>query len=114
MGSKKQFEKILCDFDIGDLVMLNGDTMLQVGYGLITDIKFDFDDIYDFKYLADKIRLKRHLNGTLDTIEDDMCSTKPQVLVLWNSLGKSNNMNKHLWMHSGDLILVQKVQKDSR
>ena len=37
-------DKILCIFDIGDLVRLVEDYNVDVGYGLVTDVKVNFDD----------------------------------------------------------------------
>ena len=113
MGDEKDLI-LLCDFDIGDLVTLRGDDKLQVGYGLVADIKFDFDDIYDIKELSERIKsLIENTNDINFTYENDYPS-KPQVLVLWNSLKNSNNNNRLLWMYSSDLILVQKVQKQTK
>ena len=46
---------LFCEFDIGDLVRLTEDHQLFVGYGLVTDIKNSFDDVYDIDYLRMKV-----------------------------------------------------------
>ena len=46
-------DKILCIFDIGDLVRLVEDYNVDVGYGLVTDVKVNFDDVYDIDYLRE-------------------------------------------------------------
>lgn len=104
------FDKTICDFDIGDLVRLNEDYKIQVGYGLVTDIKFDFDDVYDLKYLDERIRSFREILGITD---DDFFPSKPQILVLWSSKNMVES-NISLWMYASELTLVQKVIKGTK
>ena len=95
------------DFEIGDLVRLNEDIKIEVGYGLVTDIKFNFDDVYDLKFLDERIRSFREIIAMRD---DDFFPSKPQVLVLWS--GKNIiTENASMWMYASELTLVQKVAK---
>jgi hypothetical protein len=94
-------EEVLSNLAIGDLVRLNEDIDLQVGYGLIVDIKYNFDDIYDLIELNLKItKIKDPLSRT-----DDFYPTKPQILVMWTGA----NNGKILWMYASELTLIQKV-----
>lgn len=100
-------EESIHEFDIGDLVRLNEDIKLEVGCGLITDIKFNFDDVYDLKLLDERIRSFREILARRD---DDFFPSKPQVLVLWT--GKNIiSQNTSIWMYSSELTIVQKVVK---
>ena len=102
--------KTIYDFEIGDLVRLNEDIDIEVGYGLVTDIKFNFDDIYDLKYLDERIRSFREILARRD---DDFFPSKPQILVLWS--GKNIvNENTSIWMYASELTLVQKVFKGAK
>jgi hypothetical protein len=97
----------LCEFEIGDLVRLNEDVELEVGCGLVTDIKTNFDDVYDLKFLDERIRNFREILARRD---DDFLPSKPQILVLWS--GKNiTSSNISIWMYSSELTLVQKVVK---
>lgn len=101
-------DKDIYDFEIGDLVRLNEDLELEVGYGLVTDIKFNYDDVYDLKFLDERIRSFREI---LARREDDFFPSKPQILVLWT--GKNIlSPNASIWMYASELTLVQKVVKN--
>lgn len=103
-------DKSLYDFDIGDLVRLNEDIKLEIGYGLVADVKLSFDDVYDLKSLDERIRSLREV---LNTRDDDFFPTKPQILVLWtgkNIVAK----NSLIWMYASELTLVHKVVKDTK
>lgn len=103
-------EDIFCEFEIGDLVRLLEDQELSIGYGLVTDIKKSFDDVYDIDYLRNKIGT---LRGLIPTKEDDFFPSKPQVLVLWS--GKSIiSGNISIWMYPSELAIVQKVARDTK
>lgn len=96
------------NLSIGDLVRLNEDIDLSIGIGLVADLKYNFDDIYDLKYI-------------LERLEDESCGlnthhrdegfypTKPQALVMWSGkrLSKSNTM----WMYTSEITIVKKVKK---
>lgn len=104
------FDDELCEFDIGDLVRLNEDYNLEVGCGLVTDIKNNFEDVYDIEYLRRKIGTLRQI---IPSRNDDFFPSKPQILVLWT--GKNIvGTNTSIWMYASELILVQKVVKDSK
>jgi hypothetical protein len=98
----------LYKFDVGDLVRLVEDPNLEVGCGLITDIKNSLDDVYDLEYLRLKIR---NLKEILHPEDDDIFPSKPQILVLWT--GK--NITAHsIWMYPSELTIVQKVIKQTK
>jgi len=100
-------DKDIYDFEIGDLVRLTDDIKLEIGYGLVTDIKLNFDDVYDLEYL--NIRIKS-LSEILHVRDDDFFPSKPQVLVLWS--GKNIlSENTSIWMYAGELTIVEKVKK---
>lgn len=103
-------DKTIYEFDIGDLVRLNEDIKMEVGCGLVTDIKFNFDDVYDLKLLDERIRNFREILAMRD---DDFFPSKPQVLVLWtgkNIIGE----NTSIWMYASELTLIQKVVKGTK
>lgn len=97
----------LCEFEIGDLVRLNEDIQLEVGCGLVTDIKNNFEDVYDLKYLDERIRTFKEILARRD---DDFFPSRPQILVLWPSKNTAE-YNTSIWMYSSELTLVQKVVK---
>ena len=101
------FDDVLCVFDIGDLVRLTEDYNVDVGYGLVTDIKTNFDDVYDLEYLRFRIGTMREI---IPARNDDFFPSKPQVLVLWSGKNLVNS-NKSIWMYESELTLVQKAVK---
>jgi len=103
-------DKTIYDFEIGDLVRLAEDIKLEVGFGLVTDVKFTFDDVYDLKYLDERIRSLREI---LHSRNDDFFPTKPQILVLWSGKNMISE-NSSIWMYASELTLVQKVVKDTK
>ena len=103
-------DKSMYDFQIGDLVRLNEDIKIEIGYGLVTDIKFNFDDIYDVKFLDERIRSFREILAIRD---DDFFPSKPQILVLWSGK-KLVSENTSMWMYASELTLVQKVVKSAK
>lgn len=99
------------DFSIGDLVRLNEDSDLKIGFGIIEDLKLNFDDIYDINYLLD--RIEEHKMGIKISEENEgFFSTKPQALVMWTGkrLAKSNSM----WMYTSEITVVHKVINSGR
>jgi len=105
-----ELDKLLYNFEIGDLVRLSEDSELQVGYGLVTDVKYNFEDVYDLKYLNERIRNFREILARRD---DDFFPSKPQILVLWS--GKNVvEANVSIWMYASELTLVQKVVKSTK
>jgi hypothetical protein len=103
-------DELFCDFDVGDLVRLTEDHQLFVGYGLVTDIKNSFDDVYDIDYLRNKIGT---LRANIPAKEDDFFPSKPQILVLWS--GKNITASSvSIWMYPSELVIVQKVFKDTK
>jgi hypothetical protein len=105
-----ELEEIFCEFEIGDLVRLLEDHELAVGYGLVTDIKKSFDDVYDIDYLRNKIGT---LRGLIPAREDDFFPSKPQVLVLWSTKNTLSG-NISIWMYPSELLIVQKVVKQTK
>jgi hypothetical protein len=103
-------EEFFCEFEIGDLVRLLEDQNISVGYGLVTDIKNSFDDVYDIDYLRNKIGT---LRGLIPAKEDDFFPSKPQILVLWSGKRLASN-NISIWMYPSELVIVQKVAKDTK
>lgn len=103
-------DKSIYEFDIGDLVRLNEDIKIQIGYGLITDIKFNFDDVYDLRFLDERIRNFREVLAMRD---EDFLPSKPQILVLWTGKNLMSN-SLSLWMYASELTLVQKVVKSTK
>ncbi|NDC29925.1 MAG: hypothetical protein EBZ58_03080 [Bacteroidetes bacterium] len=99
--------KIFCEFDIGDLVRLVEDYNVDVGYGLVTDVKPNFDDVYDLEYLRVRIGTLRDI---IPARSDDFFPSKPQVLVLWSGKNLVGS-NKSIWMYESELTLVQKAVK---
>jgi len=99
--------KMFCQFDIGDLVRLVEDYNVDVGYGLVTDVKANFDDIYDLEYLRVRIGT---LRDVVPARNDDFFPSKPQVLVLWSGKNLVSS-NKSIWMYESELTLVQKAVK---
>lgn len=100
----------LCEFEIGDLVRLVEDGQLEIGCGLVTDVKFNFDDVYDLKLLDERIKNFREIIARVD---EDYLPSKPQILVLWS--GKNIiSQNTSIWMYASELTLVQKAVKDTK
>lgn len=97
---------LLSHFDVGDLVRLNEDIQLQIGYGLVTDVRETFEDVYDIVELSNRIDA---LKNIIELRDDDFYPAKPQILVLWNKSIFSDRTNKQLWMYASELTLVQKV-----
>jgi|AACY02.1.fsa_nt_gi hypothetical protein len=104
LRDKKRY--ILCSFDVGDLVRLNEDKDLQIGYGLVTEVRENFDDVYDLLELSQRIDA---LKNIIELRDDDFYPTKPQVLVLWNKSIFPDVRNKQLWMYASEITIVQKV-----
>jgi len=102
-------DKAIYDFDIGDLVRLNEDINLEIGCGLVADIKFNFDDVYDVKYLDERISSFREILIN----RDDFFPSKPQILVLWTGKNLVSE-NTTIWMYASELTLVQKVVKSTK
>ena len=102
-GKKKY---ILSSFDVGDLVRLNEDKELQIGYGLVTEVRESFDDVYDLLELSRRIDA---LKSIIELRDDDFYPTKPQVLVLWSKSIFPDVNSKQLWMYASEITLVQKV-----
>ena len=101
-------KKISCKFKIGDLVRLIEDHDLRIGFGLITDIKINIEDVYDIKYF-EEILEPNILKNSIDSIytsDRDIFPQKPLLLVSWN---KFSFNNKSMWMYSSELMLVSKV-----
>ena len=99
MFDKSLFSKL----SIGDLVSLREDVKLKIGYGLVIDIKYDFNDVYDLLEIKNKLSNMQNISSEID----DFCPTKPHILVMWSKTDKSIN----LWMYDSDLILIEKVIK---
>lgn len=99
---------ILNDFEIGDLVRLNEDIDLQIGLGLVIDIKLNFDDVYDVYEIRRKLQ---EFKDKYEMRQDDFFPVKPQILVLWNNSKLFKSGNKEIWMYSSELTIVQKVVK---
>lgn len=97
---------IVHTFNIGDLVRLNEDTRLQIGYGLVTETRDSFDDVYDLAELSRRIDALKNIYKLRD---DDFYPTKPQILVLWNKTISKQSSNKQLWMYASELTIVQKA-----
>lgn len=96
------------NLSIGDLVRLNEDTELSIGVGLVADLKFNFDDVYDLKYILEHLEDESYgLN--IYHRDDGFYPTKPQALVMWSGkkLSKSNTM----WMYTSEITIVNKVKK---
>jgi hypothetical protein len=100
-------DKELYSFDIGDLVRLNEDIKLEVGFGLITDMRFSFDDVYDLQYIEDRIK---NIGDFIQKRNDDIFLSKPQILVLWTGRKHIKDPSS-LWMYASEITLVQKVVK---
>lgn len=97
----------LFEFDVGDLVRLMEDHQLEAGYGLVTDIKFNFDDVYDLKLLDERIKSFREI---LERTDEDFLPSRPQILVLWS--GKNIvSQNTSIWMYASELTIIQKAVK---
>jgi hypothetical protein len=106
---RRRKEYLPSDFDIGDLVRLSEDHKLEVGLGVIADIKENLEDVYDLVYLRAKIE-KYH---SLVEIDNDIFPSTPQILVLWNTRDIIRN-NVSLWMYAEELTILQKVIKDTK
>ena len=103
-------DKSVYDFEIGDLVRLSEDIKIQIGYGLVADIKNNFDDVYDMEYLTSRIK---SLSEILYTKDNEFFPSSPQILVLWS--GKTLiSENLSIWMYASELTIVQKVVKDTK
>ena len=94
---------LFSELSIGDLVSLKEDVLLKIGYGLIIDIKYDFDDVYDLLELKNKISNIENVTSRTD----DFYPTKPHILVLWSKTNKGVS----LWMYDSELTLIEKVAK---
>jgi hypothetical protein len=84
------------EIEIGDLVCLAEDLNLEVGLGIVTDIKNSFEDVYDLDFLRKKIGTLREFVQSKD---DDFFSSRPQILVLWN-IKKNSKNSILLWMYA--------------
>ena len=104
-------EEIVFDYEIGDLVRLVEDHKLEVGYGIITDIKENFEDVYDLDYLRKKIGTLRDI---MPAREDDFFPSRPQILVLWSIKKSTTNNNTSIWMYAEEIVILQKVVKDTK
>ena len=100
-------DKAVYDFEVGDLVRLNEDIKIEVGYGLVADIKKSLDDVYDIEYLTNRIK---SLSEILHPRDDDFYPSKPQILVLWSGKNMISE-NTSIWMYASELTIVQKVLK---
>jgi hypothetical protein len=107
---KHRDEQLVFDYDIGDLVRLVEDRKIEVGYGIITDIKQDFEDVFDLEYLRKKIGTLRQ---EMPTREDDFFPSRPQILVLW-TIKKTSSNNISIWMYAEEIAIVQKVVKHTK
>jgi hypothetical protein len=104
------FDEAVFDFEIGDLVRLIEDHKIEIGYGLVTDIKDNLDDVYDLEYLRERFRSFREI---IDLREQEIFPSKPQILVLWS--GKAiTSENTSIWMYASELTIVQKVMKETK
>jgi hypothetical protein len=104
-------EQLVFDYEIGDLVRLAEDHNLEVGYGIITEIKENFEDVYDLDYLRKKIGTLRE---TMPAREDDFFPSRPQILVLWTIKKTKTNNNISIWMYAEEIAILQKVVKDTK
>ena len=104
------FDDTICEFEIGDLVRLNEDIHIEVGCGLVTDMKFNFEDVYDLKFLDERIRSFKEI---IEIRDDDFFPSRPQILVLWSGKNLVSE-NTSLWMYASELTLVQKVVKTTK
>lgn len=103
------YDSVACNFDVGDLVRLKEDDLIEVGYGIIIEVKFNFDDIYDvtdIENLDNRIRILRSKSARRN---DDFYPTKPQILVMWNGLNTGRSVL--LWMYYTEILLIQKSIK---
>jgi hypothetical protein len=103
-------DKDIYDFQVGDLVRLAEDIKLEIGFGLVADIKLSFDDVYDLKILDQRIK---SMSEVLHVRDDDFYPTRPQILVLWSGKNLVTN-NTSIWMYASELAIVQKVVKDTK
>lgn len=104
-------DKDIYDFEVGDLVRLTEDIKLDIGYGLVADVKLSFDDVYDLKILDQRIK---SFTEILHTRDDDFFPTKPQILVLWSGRNLVSNTVTSLWMYASELTIVEKVVKETK
>ena len=86
---------------------LSEDTRVEIGCGLVADVKFSFDDIYDLKYLGERIK---NFKEILTVRDDDFFPSKPQILVIWTGKNLTSE-NTSIWMYASELTIVQKVVK---
>ena len=107
---KHRNKQLIFDYDIGDLVRLVEDHKLEIGYGIITDIKQNLEDVYDLDYLRKKIGT---LRKEIPAKEDDFFPSRPQILVLW-TIKKTSSNNISIWMYAEEIAIVQKVVKDTK
>lgn len=103
-------DKSIYDFEVGDLVRLNEDIKIEVGYGLVADVKKNFDDVYDLDYLNTRIK---NLSEILHIRDDDFFPSRPQILVLWSGKALISE-NISIWMYASELTIVQKVLKNTK
>jgi hypothetical protein len=104
-------DKDIYDFEVGDLVRLAEDIKIEIGFGLVVDIKLSFDDVYDLKILDERIK---SMTEILQKRDDDFYPTKPQILVLWSGRNLITSTSTSLWMYASELAIVQKVVKDTK
>jgi hypothetical protein len=104
-------DKDAYDFEVGDLVRLIEDIKIEIGFGLVVDVKLSFDDVYDLKILDQTIK---SMSEILNIRDDDFYPTKPQILVLWSGKNLITNTNTSIWMYASELAIVQKVVKDTK
>jgi len=100
-------DDICLQIGVGDLVRLVEDIDLEIGLGIVTDIKNNFEDVYDLDYLRKKIGTLREFVQAKD---DDFFSSRPQILVLWN-IKKNSKNSILLWMHAEELTIFRKVKR---
>ena len=102
------FKLLVPNLSIGDLVRLKEDLDLSVGIGLVADLKFNFDDVYDLKYILERLE-DESCGLNVHHRDEGFYPTKPQALVMWSGkkLSKSNTM----WMYTSEITIVNKVKK---
>ena len=104
---EEQLSKLLIpDLAVGDLVRLKEDVQLSVGIGLVEELRFNFDDVYDIKYILE--RLEDDSETLKTSVRDEgFYLTKPQALILWTrkKLHKSNSM----WMYTSEITIINKA-----
>ena len=102
------------EISIGDLVKLTGDDDVQVGFGIVLDVR---TDTYEMA-----VSLIESFNDYMSAIDEDFIPEQiteaerellqtPVYLVLWHSNDGHTFSSKPIWMYRSEISIISKVIK---